>query len=131
MSWVYVILVETGSFVEILHYEPFLCYWWKFPSIFDNFYIIIVLDKCYPNIGKFSVIEANVIKAIYKNIFQNKPAILVLFSCKLGEYKIFIYEKESMNQETKQTLILSKEPTNHKLSKKLSEIIKKIMMFAI
>ena len=65
---------------------------------------------------------------MFKDIFQNKPAILVPFSCKLGEY---IYEKESMNQETKQTLILSKEPTNHKLSKKLSEIIKKIMMFVI
>jgi len=91
MSWVYVILVETGSLVEILHYEPFLCYWWKFPSNFDNFYIIIVLDKCYPNIGKFSVIEASVIKAMFKDIFQNKPAILVPFSCKLGEY---IYEKE-------------------------------------
>ena len=58
---------------------------------------------------------------MFKDIFQNKPAILVLFSCKLGEYKIFIYEKESMNQKTKQTLILSKEPTNHKLSKEPKE----------
>ena len=73
MSWVYVILVETGSLVEILHYEPFLCYWWKFPSNFDNFYIIIVLDKCYPNIGKFSVIETSVIKAMFKDIFKINP----------------------------------------------------------
>lgn len=36
MSQVHVILLETGSLVENLHYGPFSRYWWEVPSISDS-----------------------------------------------------------------------------------------------
>ncbi|RIA86477.1 hypothetical protein C1645_829198 [Glomus cerebriforme] len=33
MSQTYVILIETGSLVENLHYGPFSRYWWELPSV--------------------------------------------------------------------------------------------------
>ncbi|CAB4437196.1 unnamed protein product [Rhizophagus irregularis] len=145
MSQVYVILVETGSLVENLHYGPFLCYWWEILSIPDSntqlkfpirigqktnvrlneqdFYITVqisssnqMLPEYFCQSGDFWIIETSATKAvseIYQNIFQNKTRysgsivmgwdnkniIDVLlsnidfypFSCKLGDYEIFIY----------------------------------------
>src|SRR6266511_3766147 len=56
--------------------------------------------------------------------FKRTKRTLILSSKKQTNHKFIIIKG-------KKTRILSKEPTKHKLSKKLSEIIKKIMMFAI
>jgi hypothetical protein len=99
MSQVYVILLETGSLVENLHYGPFSRYWWEVPSISDshtttwflirvgqkvsaclngrNFYITIqnpssdsILPEYYCQSGDFFVIETSATKAISKT-YQN------------------------------------------------------------
>src|SRR6266496_5702775 len=145
MSQMYVTLVETGSLVENLHYEPYSRYWWEILSIPDSntqlrfpiragqktnaglngrdFYITVqisgsnqMLPEYFCQSGEFWVIETSATKAVsevYQNIFQkktqysgsivmgwdNKNIIDVLssnidfcpFSCKLGDYEIFIY----------------------------------------
>jgi len=99
MSQAYVILVETGSFVENLHYGPFSCYWWEISSIPDvnnqlrfpirvgqktnaclngrDFYITVqisssnqMLPEYFCQSGEFWVIEASTTKAV-SEVYQN------------------------------------------------------------
>jgi hypothetical protein len=99
MSQTNVILIETGSIVENLHYGPFSRYWWELSSVSDShtqsrfpirvgqktnvclngrdFYITVqvsstnkVLPEYYCQSGDFLVVETSATKAV-SNIYQN------------------------------------------------------------
>ncbi|CAB5217189.1 unnamed protein product [Rhizophagus irregularis] len=103
MSQTYVTLVETGSLVENLHYGPYSRYWWEILSIPDSniqlrfpiragqktnaglngrdFYITVQISGSNQMLPEYFC-QSNVLSS---NID------FCPFSCKLGDYKIFIY----------------------------------------
>ncbi|CAB4410646.1 unnamed protein product [Rhizophagus irregularis] len=103
MSQTYVILIETGSLIENLHYGPYSRYWWEILSIPDaNTQLRFPIragqktNACLNGRDFYIIVQISSSNQMLPEYFCQSDVLssnidFCPFSCKLGDYEIFIY----------------------------------------